>query len=148
MIRHKNNKSGHPPPNCPLEASLRLLAGAWTPKILWYLSAEPRRFGDLKRDLGAISAKVLTTRLRELEKRDVLTRTVMPTSPPTVEYALTPLGHKMGPILAAIAEVGKEISKVKSTAAAEKTQVVRKDAYSKVSEIGWDVAASKEVPIV
>jgi hypothetical protein len=50
--------------------------------------------------------------------------------------------------LAAIAEVGKEISKVKSTAAAEKTQVVRKDAYSKVSEIGWDVAASKEVPIV
>jgi len=97
--------------------------------------------------LGAVSAKVLTTRLRELEKRDVLTRTVMPTSPPTVEYALTPLGHKMGPILEAIAQVGKDISKEKP-AAAEKAQTARKDSFSKVSEIGWDVATSKEMPIV
>ena len=82
MIRHRANKSGPAPQSCPLEASLKLLAGAWTPKILWYLRSEPRRFGDLKRDLGSISAKVLTTRLRELEKRGVLTRTVMPTSPP------------------------------------------------------------------
>ena|GEM_PF-335501 len=147
MIRHRSNKSGPTPPNCPLETSLKLLAGAWTPKILWYLRSEPRRFGDLKRDLGAVSAKVLTTRLRELEKRDVLTRTVMPTSPPTVEYALTPLGHKMGPILEAIAQVGKDISKEKP-AAAEKAQTARKDSFSKVSEIGWDVATSKEMPIV
>jgi len=111
MIRHRANKSGPLPEGCPLETSLKLLAGAWTPQILWYLRAEPRRFGDLKRDLGSISAKVLTTRLRELEKRGVLTRTVMHTSPPTVEYFLTPLGHKLNPILESIAEVGKEIHK-------------------------------------
>ncbi len=148
MIRHRANKSGPPPLSCPLEASLKLLAGAWTPKILWYLRVETRRFGDLKRDLGAISAKVLTTRLRELEKKGVLTRTVMPTSPPTVEYALTPLGHKMGPILEAIAEVGKDISKEKSPAEPVKAPPTRKESFNKVSEIGWDVAATREVPIV
>src|SRR5581483_2796905 len=111
MIRHRANKSGPAPVGCPLEASLKLLAGAWTPKILWYLQSEPRRFGDLKRDLGEISAKVLTTRLRELEKRGVITREVKHTSPPTVEYALTPLGQKLNPILKAIADVGVEIKR-------------------------------------
>ncbi len=122
MIRHRANKSGPAPQGCPLEASLKLLAGAWTPQILWYLRSEPRRFGDLKRDLAGISAKVLTTRLRELEKRGVVTRTVMPSSPPTVEYALTGLGQKMGPVLQAIAEVGKDLtpSQVGSGLAEEK----------------------------
>ena len=110
MIKHRRNKSGPSPEGCPLESSLKLLAGAWTPQILWYLRAEPRRFGDLKRDLGNISAKVLTTRLRELEKRGVLTRKVLHTSPPTVEYALTELGNKLHPILEAIAEVGMELN--------------------------------------
>ena len=118
MIRHRANKSGAPPQDCPLEASLKLLAGAWTPQILWYLRAEPRRFGDLKRDLGAVSAKVLTTRLRELEKRGLVSRAVMPTSPPTVEYALTELGHRLNPILKSIADVGEEIrSRAASTPA-------------------------------
>lgn len=111
MIRHRPNKSGPAPLGCPLEASLKLLAGEWTPKILWYLKTEPRRFGDLKRDLDGISAKVLTTRLRELEERGLVAREVKPTSPPTVEYSLTVLGRKMNPILEAIAEVGKEIRK-------------------------------------
>ncbi len=111
MIRHRPNKSGPVPAGCPLETSLKLLAGAWTPQILWYLQTEPRRFGDLKRDLGHISAKVLTTRLKELEKRAVVTREVKHSSPPTVEYALTPLGHKLNPILKSIAEVGMDIAK-------------------------------------
>ena len=111
MVKHRPNKSGPLPAGCPLEHSLKLLAGAWTPQILWFLQTEPRRFGDLKRDLGPVSAKVLTTRLRELEKKGVIARKVMHTSPPTVEYALTELGRKMGPILETIAEVGKEIQK-------------------------------------
>ncbi|HVM31784.1 MAG TPA: helix-turn-helix domain-containing protein [bacterium] len=117
MIRHRPNKSGPAPDSCPLEGSLKLLAGAWTPKILWYLRLEPRRFGDLKRDLGTISAKVLTTRLRELEKRGVVIRTVMPTSPPTVEYALTELGAKLNPVLDSIVEVGRQLPPPDSVAA-------------------------------
>ncbi|MGZ3689422.1 MAG: winged helix-turn-helix transcriptional regulator [Bdellovibrionota bacterium] len=109
MIRHRPNKAGPAPEGCPLEECLRLLNGAWTPKILWYLRVEPRRFGDLKRDLNGISAKVLTTRLRELEELGVVERTVMPTSPPTVEYELTALGSKLRPVLDAIAEVGTQL---------------------------------------
>ncbi|HEY5038587.1 MAG TPA: helix-turn-helix domain-containing protein, partial [bacterium] len=121
MIRHRPNKSGPAPLGCPLESSLKLLAGEWTLKILWYLRTEPRRFGDLKRDLGHISAKVLTTRLRELEKRGVLTREVMPTSPPTVEYELTELGKSLEPILEAIAEVGKKLTKMEGEGVSAKT---------------------------
>jgi len=109
MIRPTRTSIPSPEENCPLEESLKIIAGAWTPKILWYLQGEPRRFGDLKRDLGSISAKVLTARLRELESKGVITRTVKSTSPPTVEYALTLLGHKFHPVLKAIAEVGVEI---------------------------------------
>jgi DNA-binding HxlR family transcriptional regulator len=111
MIRHRANKSGPAPVGCPLESSLKLLSGAWTPQILWYLQTEPRRFGDLKRDLGNISAKVLTTRLKELEKRGVVTREVKHTSPPTVEYALSGLGQKLNPILKTIADVGVELER-------------------------------------
>lgn len=111
MVKRKRTRMNPPPPDCPLEDCLRFLSGAWTTKILWYLREEPRRFGDLKRDLGTVSAKVLTTRLRELEERGVLDRRQMPTSPPTVEYSLTPFGARFEPVLDAIAEVGAEIQK-------------------------------------
>jgi DNA-binding HxlR family transcriptional regulator len=111
MVRHRPNKSGPVPMECPLEFSLKLLAGAWTPQIVWYLQSEPRRFGDLKRDLGNVSAKVLTTRLKEMEQKGIITREVMPTSPPTVEYALTDVGRKIGPALQSIVSVGEEIQK-------------------------------------
>jgi len=114
MVRSSANKSGPVPTECPLAASLKLLAGAWTPQILWYLKVESRRFGDLKRDLGRVSAKVLTTRLRELEERGVVTRTVKHTSPPTVEYSLTDLGRRLNPILDSIAEVGKGLRKLEA----------------------------------
>jgi DNA-binding HxlR family transcriptional regulator len=122
MIRPKRSKLPPPPAGCPLEDVLRLLAGAWTPKILWYVSAEPRRFGDLKRDLGKISSKVLTTRLREMEERGILTRSVMPTSPPTVEYALTDFGHRFQPVLNSIVEVGLELQKKSKTVAKNQSQ--------------------------
>ena len=96
---------------CPLEECLLLLAGAWTPKILWYLRQEALRFGELKRLLDGVSAKVLTTRLRELEERGLLERTVLPTRPPSVEYALTALGSELQPVLSTIADVGKKLRK-------------------------------------
>ncbi len=72
------------------------------------LSAQPRRFGELRIDIPAISARVLSQRLRELEAKCVVTRAVLPTSPPSTEYALTELGHELVPALAAIAAVGYE----------------------------------------
>ena len=96
---------------CPLENGLAFLSGAWTHKILWYLRNGSRRFGDLKRDLDGVSAKVLSTRLRDLEERGVILRQVNPTSPPTVEYSLTRLGHKFQPVLAAIVDVGDDLAR-------------------------------------
>jgi DNA-binding HxlR family transcriptional regulator len=99
------------PQECPLEECLQLLAGAWTPKVLWYLREGPRRFGVLRRLLVGVSAKVLTTRLRELEERGLVARAVQPTSPPSVEYSLTPLGHEIQPVLGAIADVGRKLQR-------------------------------------
>ncbi|MEQ1876476.1 MAG: helix-turn-helix domain-containing protein [Bdellovibrionia bacterium] len=111
MIRPKKSKVPPCDKECPIEEALGFIAGEWTHKILWYLREEPRRFGDLKRDLGTVSAKVLTTRLKELEAKGVVLRTVMPTSPPTVEYSITAFGRKFEPILDSIAEVGEELRK-------------------------------------
>lgn len=97
-------------PPCPLAGAMQFLSGAWTPFIIFYLREHPRRFGDLRRDIGEVSAKVLAARLRELEKLDVVSRTVKPTSPPTVEYALTPLGARLKPIIGAMAKVGADLA--------------------------------------
>jgi DNA-binding HxlR family transcriptional regulator len=96
--------------DCPLNRVMDLLSGAWAPHVVWYLSAQPRRFGELRIDIPAISARVLSQRLRELEAKRVVTRTVMPTSPPSTEYALTELGHELVPALAAIAAVGTKLA--------------------------------------
>lgn len=110
-IKPKPKKVQDPAPNCPLSDCLSFMAGAWTAEVIWYLQEEPRRFGDLRRDLSGVSSKVLTARLRELEERGVVTRTVYSTKPPTVEYALTPLGRRFQPVLDAVVEVGKDLRK-------------------------------------
>jgi DNA-binding HxlR family transcriptional regulator len=98
-----------PPPACPLTESLALLRGAWAPNVVWYLSAEPRRFGELRHDIPRISARVLSARLRELETRGLVTRRVLDTSPPSAEYALTELGRELLPAIEALARVGRKL---------------------------------------
>jgi len=94
---------------CPIHEGLRSLQGAWTPEILWQLRQGPKRFGELRRALVRVSAKVLTTRLRELEERGLVQRTVLATSPPSVEYRLTELAHEIQPVLQAIADLGTKV---------------------------------------
>src|SRR5688572_26326235 len=110
MLRPTSPKVPPPATECPMTLCVDLLAGSWTPHVLWYLRAGPRRFGDLRRDIAGISAKVLTERLRALEMRLMLKRIVIKTSPPTTEYSLTPLGERFMPILDAILDVGHEIA--------------------------------------
>lgn len=105
----KRRKNRTPDPLCPLSECMAFIGGAWTPNIIWYLSSAPRRFSELRADIPLISAKVLTQRLRELEDRGILSRCVMDTSPPSVEYALTTLGQEFLPVIKAIAEVGKRL---------------------------------------
>lgn len=105
----KQRKKVEALPGCPMSKCMDLLGGCWTPEVLWSLSGGPRRFSELRRDSPFISAKVMTSRLRDLEQRGVITRTVMPTSPPTVEYGLTDLGQELLPAIRSIVEVGTRL---------------------------------------
>jgi DNA-binding HxlR family transcriptional regulator len=102
-------KNRTPTPECPLSDCMAFIGGAWAPNIIWYLSSGPRRFSELRVDIPLVSAKVLTQRLRELEERGILSRNVMGTAPPSVEYALTDLGLEFMPVIQAIADVGQRL---------------------------------------
>lgn len=105
----RKNRAPAPPPTCPLTECMSLLKGAWAPNVIWYLGGGPRRFGELRHDIPAISARVLSARLRELEAKGVIVRQVLATSPPSVEYALTPLGEELIPAIRALVDVGARL---------------------------------------
>lgn len=104
VLARRKNKS-RPLPECPLDLCMKFISGAWTLNVVWALSGGARRFSELRADLRGISAKVLSARLHELEARGVVSRRVLPTKPPTVEYALTELGHELMPVIDAMAAV-------------------------------------------
>ena len=108
-LKLRRNKSPPAPPPCPLTECMKLLGGAWTTNVIWYLSGGPRRFGELRTDIPRVSAKVLTERLRSLEAKGVVERAVLPTSPPSVEYPLTELGQELIPVINAIVKVGSRL---------------------------------------
>ena len=88
------------PKGCSIDSFLRLLSGPWTTYILWILRSNgPTRFGELKRQVGGISAKVLTERLRVLETGGVIFRRCEPTTPQQVIYGLTERGKQMKTLL-------------------------------------------------
>ena len=82
-----------------LSRALELLGSKWTISILWRLCSEPKGFNQLSRELEGISPRVLSVRLKELVEADLASKTIHPTNPPTVEYALTQKGLSLRPIL-------------------------------------------------
>lgn len=95
-------------PACPVATTVQLIGSKWKLLILRNLFMRPWRFNELRKDLEGISQKVLTDSLRALEEDGIITRTVYPEVPPRVEYALSPLGQSMKPILDAMEEWGTE----------------------------------------
>ena len=81
---------------------LNQIGGKWTVLIINRLAAAPLRFGELKRLIGGISQKMLTSTLRDLERDGFVSRTVTPSIPPRVDYELTELGRDLQVPLAAI----------------------------------------------
>jgi len=75
---------------CSMGGLLEMLTRPWTLHILWLLSRNgPMRFGALRRSVEGISARLLTVRLRTLEQRGFVERSVRPTNPPEVTYIPT-----------------------------------------------------------
>lgn len=84
---------------------------------MWYLSSQARRFNELKHDLRGVSSKVLAQRLKRLELDGLVIRREVATSPPSVEYALSPLGHELQPALAMLVRVGHQLKQRQSNTA-------------------------------
>jgi DNA-binding HxlR family transcriptional regulator len=91
---------------CPLTQALGVIGGKWKPLIIYQLEKSEKRFGELDTNIVGISRKVLTTQLNELVADKLITRTAHAETPPRVEYALTPKGKELIPILRSIAKWG------------------------------------------
>jgi DNA-binding HxlR family transcriptional regulator len=91
-----------------MDSILRLLMGPWTTNIIWVLSDQgPQRFGALKRAVPGISTRMLTERLRMLQRAGVVWREQAETIPPAVTYGLTPRGNDLRSVLDAMGEIAQ-----------------------------------------
>ena len=89
-------------PDCPVATTVQVIGSKWKLLIMRNLLVRSWRFNELQKNLEGISQKVLTDSLRSMEADGIITRTVYPEVPPRVEYALSPLGETMRPILNAM----------------------------------------------
>jgi DNA-binding HxlR family transcriptional regulator len=89
---------------CPVRDVLDRLGDAWSVLVILRLGDGPQRFNALRRAVGGISQRMLTVTLRSLERDGLVDRTVKPTNPPQVEYALTDLGRSLGGPIGALAD--------------------------------------------
>ncbi|EEG29923.1 transcriptional regulator, HxlR family [[Clostridium] methylpentosum DSM 5476] len=95
-------------PACPVETTLYLIGSKWKVLILRDLLPGTKRFGELKKSIGSVSQKVLTTHLRDMEEKGLVLRKVFAEVPPRVEYSLTKTGYSLKPILDAMEIWGLE----------------------------------------
>lgn len=90
---------------CPIGPVVDIVFSRWTTPILWSLNEYGRqRFVELQRLIGTITPKVLTQRLRQMERDGLVLRTYHPEVPPRVEYEITDLGRSLAPLFAALAD--------------------------------------------
>jgi len=80
---------------CPVREVLDQIGDKWSTLLLLTLADGPQRFGAIKRMVPDISQRMLTQTLRDLQRDGLINRTVFPTTPPSVEYRLTPLGQSL-----------------------------------------------------
>jgi DNA-binding HxlR family transcriptional regulator len=91
---------------CSVEEAMHLLGGRWRLLIVSYLVDGPKRFNELRRLVPGISQRMLTLDLRALEESALVQRTVFPTIPIKVEYALTEDGKRLEKVVSVIQEFG------------------------------------------
>ena len=96
MAAQQLDLESHSKMGCPLHGLVTILSGPWTTYILWLVrNRGPMRFGQLKKQMPGISAKVLTERLRMLEGLGILDRHQELTVPPQVTYSMTARGCEL-----------------------------------------------------
>lgn len=91
----------------PFGYTISLIGGKWKMVIIYLLAEnETVRFNDLKRQIGAITFKTLSSQLKELESDGLVNRKEYPQIPPKVEYSLTPKAKTLLPVLEGLCEWG------------------------------------------
>ena len=80
---------------CPIRGVLDRIGDKWSFLLVLKLAKRPHRFGELRREVDDISQRMLTQTLRSLQRDGLISRTVFPTTPPSVEYGLTDLGRSL-----------------------------------------------------
>ena len=94
-----------------METTLTLISDKWKVLILRDLLTGTKRFGELRKSIGTVSQKVLTSQLRQMKESGLLTRKVYAEVPPRVEYTLTELGYSLKPIMDAMWAWGENYKK-------------------------------------
>ena len=89
---------------CPIEEAMRVLSGRWPTLLLYYLKDGTKRFNELRRDNPTVSHRILSLELRKLEEAGVVRRTAYEGYPLRVDYALTPFGLHLVPLIDAIGD--------------------------------------------
>jgi DNA-binding HxlR family transcriptional regulator len=84
---------------CPVCKTAEVVCGKWTLLLIRDLAAGSARFCELERSLEGISPRTLSLRLRALEEEGIVERHTYPEVPPRVEYALTPKGKALVPLV-------------------------------------------------
>ncbi|MFD2443892.1 winged helix-turn-helix transcriptional regulator [Bacillus sp. CGMCC 1.16607] len=92
---------------CPVEVTIDVVGGKWKSRILWHLSHNNYRYGELKKLIPEITKKMLSQVLRELENDGIIIRTEYDEKVLRVEYALTEYGHELTPYLTFMSNWGK-----------------------------------------
>ncbi|AWB46663.1 transcriptional regulator [Paenibacillus sp. CAA11] len=93
----------------PFGYTMSVIGGKWKMAILYLVSAkQPIRFNEMQRQLGAVTYKVLSAQLKELEADGLIKRMEYPQIPPKVEYSLTPRGQTLLPVLEQLCEWGAQ----------------------------------------
>jgi DNA-binding HxlR family transcriptional regulator len=96
-----------PPTQCPVAFTTRVLGGKWKPRIVWALIRnEKLRYSEVRNTCPPISDRILSKELKELEAWGLISRHEHSVVPPKTEYALTPLGDTLRPLMAAMADWG------------------------------------------
>ena len=88
---------------CPVTYIMNRIGGHWKPIILYQLMSGPKRYGDLKRAIPAITEKMLIQHLKQLQEDDLVIREAEPVVPPKVTYSLSAAGKDLAPVLHAMA---------------------------------------------
>ena len=100
-------------PKCPVEITLALISNKWSILIIRDLLTGTKRFNELKRSVGDITQKVLTSNLRTLEENGIVDRVIYPVVPPKVEYNLTELGMSLEPVIQSMRDWGIKYTEMK-----------------------------------